>query len=194
MGKLKANLKRLSALISASLATNFVHADAADQPSFDNSSKNNSLKADVLNTVVPLQLASHRSHSSHASHSSHRSSSGGGYGGYGGTTTFTPPTTSTTSSSKANTVSNPYATSSSSSSSVSSENSKSSISKDALKTTIQRVQLDLTYKGYYKGDIDGIMGKETRAAIKIYRTANNLGESSYLDAALLNSLGIKYSE
>ena len=60
-----------------------------------------------------------------------------------------------------------------------------------LKEVIQRVQLALTFSGHYKGAVDGIMGPETRKAIKAYRTDKGIKGGDQIDAALLNSLGIK---
>jgi His-Xaa-Ser repeat protein HxsA len=87
-------------------------------------------------------------------------------------------------------VSNPYATTSAATSSK----SASTVSKNELQNTIQRVQLALTYAGYYQGSVDGLMGPATRAAISAYKKTKGLSVNEYIDASLLNSLGIKYSQ
>lgn len=187
MEKLKRGMKRLAALISASLATDMTYAALERDIRIDDSNKQ-PIKASVLNPSVPFELAahrSHRSHSSHSSHSSHRSSSGG-YGTYSypdTTESTTARTALTERSSNPTTTLRPQKTYSS-----------KTLSKDALQNTIQRVQLSLTYVGYYQGGIDGIMGPATRAAITSYRKAKSLKTSEFIDAELLNSLGIKLSQ
>ncbi|NMS30820.1 His-Xaa-Ser repeat protein HxsA, partial [Vibrio parahaemolyticus] len=58
------------------------------------------------------------------------------------------------------------------------------------KELIIRVQFALYTSGYYKGIIDGIMGKQTRKALNAYRVDNNIPVSQTLDTVTLNSLGI----
>ncbi|WP_375137265.1 peptidoglycan-binding protein, partial [Klebsiella pneumoniae] len=60
------------------------------------------------------------------------------------------------------------------------------------KRLIMRVQFALLDKGYYNGNIDGIMGPSTRQSIKNYRIANGLPTpaTETLDTQLLNSLNI----
>ena len=188
MDKLKNNIKRLAALISASLASNLTHADATAIDPFDNTVNDLLIKADVLNSSVPLQLASHSSHSSHASHSSHRSSAGGGYG------TDSTSINDTPSSNWWQSTSSKSAQNSSVGTNTTRAANNTSVTRDDFKNTIQHVQLALTYAGFYQGSIDGIMGPATRAAIVAYRKSKGLTESEYIDAALLNSLGIKYSQ
>jgi peptidoglycan hydrolase-like protein with peptidoglycan-binding domain len=55
-----------------------------------------------------------------------------------------------------------------------------------------RVQFALLDKGFYNGNIDGIMGPSTRTAIKNYRVENGLPipARETLDTQLLNSLNI----
>ncbi|BFM22475.1 hypothetical protein R50076_35240 [Gilvimarinus japonicus] len=55
---------------------------------------------------------------------------------------------------------------------------------------IRRVQLALDILGHYNGDIDGVMGPQTRAAIQKYRTEKNMSKIGLIDKNLLNSLGI----
>ncbi|HID2528530.1 TPA: peptidoglycan-binding protein, partial [Klebsiella pneumoniae] len=53
-------------------------------------------------------------------------------------------------------------------------------------------QFALLDRGYYNGNIDGIMGPSTRQSIKNYRIANGLPTpaTQTLDTQLLNSLNI----
>lgn len=186
MEKLKKNIKRLAALISASLATDITYAsiDTDDKLTMPNDQP---IRANVLNPSVPFELAahrSHRSHSSHSSHSSHRSSSGG-YGTYSAPRHNSTPT---------NTISTESSQGSNVAPSAASRVYDNSLSTDVLQNTIQRVQLALTYSGHYQGSIDGVMGPGTRAAITAYRNSKSLKSSGFIDAELLNSLGIKFTQ
>ncbi|MGI1966766.1 peptidoglycan-binding protein, partial [Citrobacter freundii] len=60
------------------------------------------------------------------------------------------------------------------------------------KRLIMRVQFALLDKGFYNGNIDGIMGPSTRQSVKNYRIANGLPipTTETLDTHLLNSLNI----
>lgn len=60
------------------------------------------------------------------------------------------------------------------------------------KRLIMRVQFALLDRGFYNGNIDGIMGPSTRLSVKNYRIANGLPipATETLDAQLLNSLNI----
>lgn len=55
---------------------------------------------------------------------------------------------------------------------------------------IMRVQLTLQFEGYYDGEIDGIMGDKTRAAVKKYKEAHGIDSKNFLDAKTLNEMGI----
>lgn len=54
----------------------------------------------------------------------------------------------------------------------------------------ERVQLSLARKGYYDGEIDGVMGPGTRAAIRAYQMDRGLPISSTIDGSLVRALGI----
>ena len=56
--------------------------------------------------------------------------------------------------------------------------------------TILAVQQALTDAGYYKGNISGIKGNATEAAIRNYQTAKGLTASGQIDDDLLAALGI----
>ena len=50
------------------------------------------------------------------------------------------------------------------------------------------VQSELARKGYYGGVIDGVIGSQTRAAIRTYQVDRGLPVSGRIDGALLRSL------
>ena len=51
------------------------------------------------------------------------------------------------------------------------------------------VQRQLASAGYYDGAIDGIVGEETRQAIRDYQRANNLPVNGRINAQLLDAMG-----
>jgi len=53
--------------------------------------------------------------------------------------------------------------------------------------TVQ-VQRQLSLKGYYRGDIDGVIGPQTRSAIVAYQREHDLDQSGVIDAHLLKAL------
>src|SRR5437773_11208118 len=55
---------------------------------------------------------------------------------------------------------------------------------------IANVQSALQQQGYYHGEIDGLLGPETRAAIADYQRANGLAETVSVDQPTLQSLGM----
>jgi len=55
---------------------------------------------------------------------------------------------------------------------------------------IKKVQQTLHDKGYYTGQIDGIMGPETRAGIRQYQKSENLPVTGHLDAETAGKLGV----
>jgi peptidoglycan hydrolase-like protein with peptidoglycan-binding domain len=57
-------------------------------------------------------------------------------------------------------------------------------------STVSAAQRSLQQKGFYKGNIDGAMTPETRAAIREYQKNSNLNETGQLDQATLSSLGV----
>lgn len=123
-----------------------------------------------------FQLAQHRSHSSHASHSSHRS----GTSGRAQTPVYTPPTprtprvtptpapaptrnersnppSSILPSSPANTPQPLY--------SPQTSGGAAAPSRSQIEEVVRKVQIGLMAYGYYDGDIDGMVGPRTRAAL-----------------------------
>ena len=63
-------------------------------------------------------------------------------------------------------------------------NSHSSVH-ESMAVQVQRI---LAQQGYYHGDIDGIIGPQSRAAIVAYQQKHGLDQSGIIDATLLKSL------
>jgi len=57
--------------------------------------------------------------------------------------------------------------------------------------TVRAVQTVLSELGLYRGEIDGMDGPQTRAAIETYRRIVGLEEGANIDAALLRQLGLE---
>jgi len=55
---------------------------------------------------------------------------------------------------------------------------------------IANVQTALQEQGYYQGEVDGLLGEQTRAAIADYQRANGLAETAAIDQPTLESLGM----
>lgn len=112
--------------------------------------------------------AAHYSHSSHASHSSHVSSATS----YGtpSASPKTPPAQSTPS--RKSTAPN------------------QARSKSSLAELVYRVQITLATKGYKVNNFDGVLGNQTRDAIKQYQKDHGLKANGRLSTNTLNSLGI----
>jgi hypothetical protein len=54
------------------------------------------------------------------------------------------------------------------------------------------VQSELAQRGYYQGAIDGVIGSDSREAIRAFQAAQGLPVTGSIDTKLLNALGIKY--
>lgn len=52
----------------------------------------------------------------------------------------------------------------------------------------KEIQEILTEKGYYKGEIDGTLGRGTRQAVRAYQKANGLPQDGYATEELLNKM------
>ena len=61
----------------------------------------------------------------------------------------------------------------------------------AANTTVSAVQSELSKLGYYNGAIDGSLGDQTEAALARYQEDSGLSVSGTVDAATLQSLGIR---
>ncbi len=55
---------------------------------------------------------------------------------------------------------------------------------------VVRVQAALMRLGYFNGDIDGLLGTQTRSAIMAYQKAQGLAQSGRMDIDTLTKLGI----
>jgi len=55
---------------------------------------------------------------------------------------------------------------------------------------IANVQTALQEQGYYQGEVDGLLGPQTREAIAGYQRANGLTETAAIDQPTLQSLGM----
>jgi hypothetical protein len=55
---------------------------------------------------------------------------------------------------------------------------------------IANVQSALQQQGYYQGEVDGLLGPQTRAAIADYQRASGLAETAAIDQPTLESLGM----
>jgi Putative peptidoglycan binding domain len=54
------------------------------------------------------------------------------------------------------------------------------------------VQSELARRGYYHGEVDGMIGSRSRAAIKEFQASKGLPGTGMIDAKLLKALGIRY--
>src|ERR1035437_6270683 len=54
----------------------------------------------------------------------------------------------------------------------------------------KKVQETLRDKGFYTGPVDGIMGHQTRAAIRQYQQSENLPVTGHLDGDTAGKLGV----
>lgn len=170
----------------AAISTHASDSIATEQ----NSSFNyiNDIETAPVNTgELPIYLAGHRSHSSHASHGSHRSSSGGSYKA---PVRSTPSPSSHPTQSPSDPLGQPARPKSTIP--ISGESKLKTIMSDSekRKNIILRVQLTLQALNFYSGNLDGIMGSQTRKALNNYRASVGQNEKETLDIEVLNSLGI----
>jgi len=61
----------------------------------------------------------------------------------------------------------------------------------AANATVSAIQAGLAKLGYYNGTIDGTLGDQTEAAIARYQEDHDLSVTGTVDAATLQSLGIR---
>ena len=140
-------------------------------------------------------LAQHRSHSSHASHGSHRS----GASGRSPAPVYTPrpipkprtqPAPAPTPS--RNDRSNPPSSILPSSPATAPQGlfSNSSPSRSQIEDVVRRVQIGLMAYGYYDGKIDGLVGPNTRAALKRFQTDFKLSVTGTITPGVLDAFKI----
>lgn len=186
--------KRLAALISTSLAYNAQATATADDIENPDEDKDKSLSISILNKEVSTFLAAHRSHRSHSSHSSHRSSSGSS------SSRSSPrpsvPDHRIAEPPPAIPESDPLGQEPREPSSYPSDEKPAALAEklkneEMRKNIIMRMQLMLQFEEYYDGEIDGIMGPKTRAAVLKYKK-DKIGSTNpqVLDAETLNLFGI----
>ena len=137
------------------------------------------LLPNTLNSTAEDRYAAHRSHSSHGSHRSHRSSSGGGYRPSRPVPTPQPRDTSPPSRSAPSVPSRAPQTGTP---------LKPSIEETSM--MVLRVQAALMRRGYYDGNLDGILGPKTRSAIKKFQESQGISQTGRMDIGTLTRLGI----
>jgi len=54
------------------------------------------------------------------------------------------------------------------------------------------VQSELARRGYYQGPVDGVIGSDSRQAIRAFQSAQGLPVTGSIDTKLLKALGINY--
>jgi peptidoglycan hydrolase-like protein with peptidoglycan-binding domain len=62
--------------------------------------------------------------------------------------------------------------------------------KKERKPTTAEVQRALAQRGYYKGRIDGKLGRETRRAIREFQRRERLRVSGHIDSVTIGALGL----
>ncbi len=67
----------------------------------------------------------------------------------------------------------------------------SGLSQSAGNSTVSAVQSELAKLGYYGGEIDGVIGDQTEAALARYQQDRDLSVTGTIDTATLQSLGLK---
>jgi len=55
---------------------------------------------------------------------------------------------------------------------------------------VVRVQSALMRMGFYKGDIDGVLGPQTRSALTNFQKSRGIGPTGRMDVDTLTGLGI----
>ena len=139
------------------------------------------LLPNTLNRDADDRYAAHRSHSSHGSHRSHRSS--------GGTRSRTtpsvpqspPPAIPIPAPSPAQPVPRQV---------PGTTQVLPRPTQQDLSVMVVRVQAALMRLGYFNGDIDGLLGPVTRAALKSFQRAQGLTQTGRMDLETLSRLGI----
>lgn len=135
------------------------------------------LLPNTLNATAEDQYAAHRSHSSHRSHRSHRSSSGGVRSTPTPQPQYQPPPSNRapsvipkTTPRIERTIPNP--------------------TPQNVSRMVIRVQAALMRRGYYNGDIDGLLGPKTRAALRAFQQTEGIPQTGRMDIKTLTRLGI----
>ena len=138
------------------------------------------LLPNTLNATAEDRYAAHRSHSSHGSHRSHRSSSGGVR--QAPSTPVPQPQYQSPPSSPAPSVI-PKTT-------PRIERTIPKATPQDVSTMVVRVQAALMRRGLYNGDIDGLLGPKTRAALRTFQRSEGIPQTGRMDIETLTRLGI----
>jgi len=188
---IKRRVKQLTALITASLATDASHAINLDAD-HSASVRDNTISVTPLNTTVSQYLAAHRSHSSHSSHSSHYSHRSSSSGGYSYSQPSSPSTYETPKSSTVSPQKKSQATAPSVQKPVGDKKELGKVLKDPekRKNIIMRMQLALKFENQYQGPVNGIMDDSTRKAVIAYKRSKGIAGNTVLDVQTLNAFGI----
>ena len=139
------------------------------------------LLPNTLNADADDRYAAHRSHSSHGSHRSHRSSAGSTQRRAVPAPPPAPQSTPTPAPSPVQPV--PRAV-------PGTGQVTPRPTLEDLSVMVVRVQAALMRRGYYKGDIDGLLGPLTRAALKGFQRSEGLTQTGRMDLETLSRLGI----
>jgi len=164
----------VSAVTTAATVANASTDEEAQGWKTDSANLDPVVLPNTLNATATDRYAAHRSHRSHGSHRSHRSSSGGGYSPAPAPRTPAPSTTIPT-------VPKVQPA------------EPSIIPKPApqdISMMVVRVQAALMRRGYFNGDIDGLLGPQMRSAIMAFQKAQGLPQSGRMDIDTLTKLGI----
>ena len=149
----------------------------------DNSDKRPVFLPNTLNSTAEDLYAAHRSHSSHSSHRSHRSSSG---------SVRRAPSVPTLQPEYRPQLSNPANPAPflipDSPSRIERTNPKPT--PQELSVMVVRVQAALMRRGFYHGDIDGLLGPTTRAALRVFQQVEGIPQTGRIDIKTLTRLGI----
>lgn len=184
----------ISSLLMAGIApVPPVHAHAGTAPSASGPDPDDEELVQRFALEHRFQLAQHRSHSSHASHGSHRSGSSGRVR----TPVYTPPSPPVrrapraTPSPSRNERSTPPSSVLPSSPATAPNALLSPPSEAAITSVVRRVQIGLQAYGYYHGALDGIVGKETRAALVRFQTDYKLNVTGTITPEVLDAFKIQ---
>ena len=140
------------------------------------------LLPNTLNRDADNRYAAHRSHSSHGSHRSHRSSSGGSRSR---ATPSVPQSTPQVVPRPAPAPAQPVPQQI-----PGTTQELPRPTQQDLSVMVVRVQAALMRLGYYNGDVDGLLGPLTRAALKSFQRTESLPQTGRMDLETLSRLGI----
>ncbi len=63
-------------------------------------------------------------------------------------------------------------------------------SQEVSKIPVERMQISLKERGYYRGELDGIIGTQTRSALIQFRVDNGYSKEYLVDECILGMMGI----